>query len=319
MFLRLLAECTHDRPLHGFVRILQCLSSWSTVRFPQHSGILHPYKICSICLVVITFQFVLRIFAVEDLCEHGHHHPKTLLSWSRLARATNEELDCPPTTVFLLSIMKGFIFFTHFCDCSVKTALIYRSNCAKNSCNRVLVGTSLIEYHFFSEPRPRNDHCPAGNLFAYRETRLALDSQSFSLSFDPHEMSLNIDMKIILLVKFSGVSSNLSSKLLTSWLSCNALYPGNIFHSKSIGSPSILSKFLYSWDVLKPSQSIFPCSVWLGVLVYRIRKDVDLRALKIDNSFVTNQWQVLPWMILPTSCFHSIDLILFRHQFCRYV
>ena len=31
------------------------------------------------------------------------------------------------------------------------------------------------------------------------------------LSFDPHEMSLNIDMKMILPVKFSGVSFNLNS------------------------------------------------------------------------------------------------------------
>ena len=46
-------------------------------------------------------------------------------------------------------------------------------------------------------------------------------------------------------MKFSGVSSNLNSKLLTSSLSCNVLNPGKIFHSNSIGSPSILSKFLY--------------------------------------------------------------------------
>ena len=112
--------------------------------------------------------------------------------------------------------MKSFVFFTHFCDCSVKTELIYKSNCAKNSWNRVLVVTlvdrqfstafaceltsgqwtrgtedwvsafaecqhhflsilshspcgmsSLIEYHFFSDPGPRNDHCPAPNLLAF--------------------------------------------------------------------------------------------------------------------------------------------------------
>ena len=57
--------------------------------FQQHSGILHPYKICSICLVVIIFQFVLRISAIEDLCEHGHHYPKARLSWSHWARMTN--------------------------------------------------------------------------------------------------------------------------------------------------------------------------------------------------------------------------------------
>ena len=83
------------------------------------------------------------------------------------------------------------------------------------------------------------------NLFAYRETSLAFNMHSSSLSLDPQEMSLNIDMNMILLVKFSGVSPNFNSKLLTSSLSCNVLNPGKIFHSKSIGSPSILSKFLY--------------------------------------------------------------------------
>ena len=38
------------------------------------------------------------------------------------------------------SIVIGFIFFTHFCDCTVKTGLIYINNCAKNSFNRCKVG-----------------------------------------------------------------------------------------------------------------------------------------------------------------------------------
>ena len=116
------------------------------------------------------------------------------------------------------SIVARVTFFTHFCDCSVKTELIYRNNCAKNSFNRSWVGatvysqffpplllstpldnglvdrktgcvlsanvnitcsailshfpcglSSLIEHHFFSDPGPRNDHCPA-HLFAERET-----------------------------------------------------------------------------------------------------------------------------------------------------
>ena len=45
------------------------------------------------------------------------------------------------------SIMKGFIFFTHFIDCSVKTELIHRSNCAKKSCNRVIVNT-IVDRQF---------------------------------------------------------------------------------------------------------------------------------------------------------------------------
>ena len=72
----------------------------------------------------------------------------------------------------------------------------------------------LIQYHFFSEPGPMNDHCPFPNPFAYRDTSLAFARHSFSLSLVPHEMSLNIDMNMILSVKFSGVSSNLNSKLL---------------------------------------------------------------------------------------------------------
>ena len=43
--------------------------------------------------------------------------------------------------------MKGFIFLTYFSDCSVKTELIYRGNCAKNSCNRVLIGT-IVDRQF---------------------------------------------------------------------------------------------------------------------------------------------------------------------------
>ena len=44
MLVLLLEECIHDRPLHGIVRILQCLSPWSTVHTQQHSEILHPNK-----------------------------------------------------------------------------------------------------------------------------------------------------------------------------------------------------------------------------------------------------------------------------------
>ena len=57
---------------------------------------------------------------------------------------------------------------------------------------------------------------PFPNLLAYRDTRLAFDMHSFSLSLDPQEMSLNIDMNMILPEKFSGVSPNLNSELLTS-------------------------------------------------------------------------------------------------------
>ena len=86
-------------------------------------------------------------------------------------------------------------------------------------------------------------HRHAGLACVFREA--AQWHNSFSLSFDPQEMSLNIDMKMTLAVKFSGVSSNFNSERLTSSLSRNVLNPEKIFHSNSIGSPSILSKFLY--------------------------------------------------------------------------
>ena len=275
---------------------------------------------------------------------------------------------------FPRSIMKGFIFFTHLCERSVKTELIYWSNCAKNSCNRVLVGTIVdrrfctvfaleltsaqwtrasedwvfafckCQHHllcnsvpfslwtvftnrvpFFSEPGPRNDHCPAPNLLANTETSWAFDTHSILLSFDPHEMSWNIDMKMVLPVKLSGVSLNLSSNSWTSWLRCNVLNPWKIFHSNSIGSPSILSKVLYSSELLKRSNlcshAVFDWgfSCILPRHNTRIWKYVDSCALKTDDLFITNQRQILPWRVFPTNCFQSRDLILLRHQSCRYV
>ena len=73
----------------------------------------------------------------------------------------------------------------------------------------------LMEYHVFSEPGPRNDHCPVPNLFAKRETSRAFDSHSFLLSSVHHEMSLNIDMKMIGPVNFCGVTLNLDSNSWT--------------------------------------------------------------------------------------------------------
>ena len=86
---------------------------------------------------MITFQFVLQIVAIEDLCEHGHHNPKALLSWSRLARMRNSIVLPQRVAPFY---HEGLIFFTYLCDCSVKTELIYRSYCAKNSFNPRRVG-----------------------------------------------------------------------------------------------------------------------------------------------------------------------------------
>ena len=89
-----------------------------------------------------------------------------------------------------------------------------------------------------------NDHFPLPNFLAYKDTTRVCARHSCSLSLVPQEMSVNIDMNRILPVKFSGVSPNLLSELLTLSQSCNVSNPGKTFHSNSVGSPSILSKFL---------------------------------------------------------------------------
>ena len=61
-------------------------------------------------------------------------------------------------------------------------------------------------------------------------------------------MSLNIDMKMIRPVNFSGVTLNLDMNSWTLLQSCNVVNPGKMFHSNSIGSPSIVSKALYSGE-----------------------------------------------------------------------
>ena len=66
----------------------------------------------------------------------------------------------------------------------------------------------------------------------------------------PHEMSLNIDMKMIRPVRFSGSTLNLDSNSWTLWLSCNVVNPGKMFHSNFVGPPSILSKALYADELL---------------------------------------------------------------------
>ena len=92
------------------------------------------------------------------------------------------------------------------------------------------------------------------------ETRSALALHSCSLSSDHHEMSLNIDMNFILPWNCSG-SPILFMNFWASWTSCNVVNPGKIFHSNSIGSPSIVAKVLYCDESLNHpdcrSQTVF--------------------------------------------------------------
>ena len=144
--------------------------------------------------------------------------------------------------------------------------------------------------------------CP--NFFAERN-----ELNSFSLSLDLHEMSLNIDMKIILPVKFSGVSFNLNSNSWTSWLSCNVVNPVKIFHSNSIGSPSILSKALYSGVLLKTAPNF--ASMLCLTEGSRVFYQDTIQNLKRRRPLCAEDWwlvqhqskTILPWRIFPINCF----------------
>ena len=63
-------------------------------------------------------------------------------------------------------------------------------------------------------------------------------------------MSLNIDMKMIRPVKSSGSVLIFDKNSWTLLQSCNVVNPRKIFHSNSIGSPSIVSKAPYSDELL---------------------------------------------------------------------
>ena len=119
---------------------------------------------------------------------------------------------------------------------------------------------------------------------------------------------------------------NLNSNSWTSWLSCNVLNPGKIFHSNSIGSQSILSKSLYSWVVLNlPNLSSHASFDW------GFSKILPRHNAESEKTWTFVRWrlmscsspikkQTVPWIIFPINYFHCIDLILFGtpiSQICR--
>ena len=85
------------------------------------------------------------------------------------------------------SLLCGFAFaFDRHQNLShpVVTHILRNSN---NICSAILSHTprglsSSIEYFFFSEPGPTNDHCPIPNILAYKDTSRAFARHSFSLS-----------------------------------------------------------------------------------------------------------------------------------------
>ena len=104
-----------------------------------------------------------------------------------------------------------------------------------------------VPYHFFSDPGPRNDQCPCASLCAQSATIWEFATHISSCPFSHRTMSLYIGMKIVLPVSCSG---SLCISVIIFWISvriCNEVNPGKIFHSNSIGSPSIRSNARF-WD-----------------------------------------------------------------------
>ena len=158
----------------------------------------------------------------------------------------------------LLSVPRDNGLVDRNTGCLLSANLIIINSATRSHCPP---GLSLqVEYHFVSDPRPRNDQRPAGNLFANKDTSVELAIHSCSLSLLPHMMSLNIDMKIIRPWNCSG-SPILFMNFWTSWTSCNVVNPVKTFHSNSSGSPSIVSKVLYCGESLNQTNCLFPSSI----------------------------------------------------------
>ena len=75
--------------------------------------------------------------------------------WRRL-------LACTAAKAFACSLLERPL--------SAKVNIIFSAILSHSPCGL----SSLIEYHFFSDPGPRNDHCSAPNLFARNELRIWL-------------------------------------------------------------------------------------------------------------------------------------------------
>ena len=127
----------------------------------------------------------------------------------------------PPPLLLSVPRDNGLVARKTGCPLSPNFSIIDSATLSHSPCGLSL----LVEYYFVSDPSPRNDQCPTGNLFANKDTRVELAIHSSSLSLIHHMMSWNIDMKIIRPWNCSG-SHILLTNLWTSWTSCNVVNPG---------------------------------------------------------------------------------------------
>ena len=86
--------------------------------------------------------------------------------------------------------------------------------------------SSLIEYHFFSEPGSMNDHGPFSKSSCIQRYDFSICQTFFFIVFSSTRNVVEHRHEYDPPAKFSGVSPNLNIKLLTSSLRGNELYPG---------------------------------------------------------------------------------------------
>ena len=121
-----------------------------------------------------------------------------------------------------------------------------------------------VEYHFVSDPGPRNVQRPAGN-FANTDTSEALAMHSRSLSVKSHTMSLNINMQIIRPWNCAGFAHFVHELVdFLNELQCCESWE-NVppeFHRFSI---SCVHCSVLSW-IFEPMQLLFPNRIWCWIL-----------------------------------------------------
>ena len=119
-----------------------------------------------------------------------------------------------------------------------------------------------VPYHFFSQPSPRYDQHPCGNLLANVATFTEFAFQFSSLPGVLHIMSSHMDMKMTLTWTCSG--SHFYSAIIF-WISVrtpNIVKHVKIVHSNSIGSPSIRLQFFEIACFQIPFNFVFPSLDW---------------------------------------------------------
>ena len=134
MNLRFLAKCTHDKPTNR-----------------ENSSMSFVMRHCPISTTFRNPTSAHNLLNLSCCCDFStlHNRSSSCVKSSSynnmfilITLGTNEELNCPPTTV-PRSIVIKFKFFTHFCDCPEKNRTDFQQQLSENNFSRFLVGTTL--------------------------------------------------------------------------------------------------------------------------------------------------------------------------------